>query len=187
MVRSMKRIARPVRARAALAALVSALALVAGGCGGDGNPSTTEWADGVCRAISDWGSSVEGAARSVTEGGLSQDGIQNAVDELRSATDTFVDDIESLGRPDTESGEQAQDAVEELGDELESGVDTIEDAVSNVDGLSGVSAAITTVTDTLGAMASDVQAALQELEALDAQGELQSAFEQADACQSLTD
>ena len=73
------------------------------GCGGDDDsgssdaPSTTEWAQGLCSAIGDWTSSVSSATGSLKGDNLSEEGLKSAVDDVESATDTFVDDMKGLG------------------------------------------------------------------------------------------
>jgi hypothetical protein len=65
------------------------------------------------------------------------------------------------------------------------GVDEIEVAVDGIAGLASIPAALSTVTSTLGSMASDVSSAFSALGDLDARGELEDAFRQSDECDSL--
>ena len=165
------------------------VALVAG-CGGSDSSSsdttaTAEWADGFCSALTTWTTSLKTAAESL-KSDPSKEGLQSATDDVKGATDTFVSDVKGLGKPDTESGQQAKESLDTLAGQLQADVSQIEDAVGNASGVSGVIGAASTVTTTLQSMGTQFQTTLSELEQLDAKGELQDALEQADSCKSLT-
>ena len=115
-----------------------------------------------------------------------EDGIKTAGDDIRSATDTLADDLKGLGRPDTESGQEAKAAIDELATSLETSMQKITDAIDNASGASGLVTAGSTIATTLTEMGSQVSTTGQQLENIDAGGELQSAFEQADSCAGLT-
>src|SRR6202008_5006450 len=94
--------------RAACVAAVAALALLAAGCGGkskssSGSTSASDWADGLCSSISTWSTSVQKATSSV-KGSTTVDSLQSATGDVTKATNKFVDDLQALGTPDTESG-----------------------------------------------------------------------------------
>lgn len=171
-------------------ALVAMVAVLAAGCGSDDSSSdttaATDWANGVCTALSTWTNSLKSTVSSLGVADLNKDGLESAVDDAKSATETMVSDLKALGRPDTESGQEAQDEINTLTDQLTSGVDSIESSVSGASGISGVLSAVSSVTATLKTMGTDVTNALSSLENLDAKGELQDAFSQAEACKSLT-
>ena len=57
---------------------------------------------------------------------LSEEGLKSAADDVESATDTFVEDVQGLGAPDTEAGQKAKESVDQLGDELDSELAKIE-------------------------------------------------------------
>ena len=124
------------------------------------------------------------AADSVTDQGSEdplEDRVETAVADAKDATETLADDLESLGPPDTEAGQQAKESLTTLADELEQDVEAIEDAADANAGLDAVS----TISSTIARMSEQVSATLDELEQLDAGGELADAFEQADSCESL--
>ena len=121
---------------------------LAAGCGGDdggGGSSTTEWADGVCSAITTWSESITSTADSLRGGNLTEDELRNAVDDFESATSDFVDDLTGLEAPDTESGEQAKESLDELSANVEQNVSTMKSAVDDASGASEVLEAISTV------------------------------------------
>ena len=167
--------------------LVLVLAVLAAGCGSSSEPlSPAEWADGVCSAITTWKSSVTSSADSLKGGNLTQDSLKSAADNVSSATDTLESDLKDLGKPDTESGQQAQDSIDQLSSDLTTGSDSIKTAVDGVTDLSGVPAAATTIGTTLQTMQSQVTSTVNSLKQLDAPGELQTAFQQSSACQQLS-
>jgi uncharacterized protein YoxC len=173
--------------------LVVALVAVslAVGCGGDDDSgssdtsSTAEWAQGFCSAISDWTNSVSSATGSLKGEDLSEEGLKSAVGDVESATDTFVDDVKGLGKPDTEAGQKAKESLDQLAEDMDNEVAKIKSATDGASGVSGVLAAVSTVTGTLSTMSQQIASTVSELEQIDARGELEDAFTQADACKDL--
>jgi hypothetical protein len=163
--------------------------LLAGGCGDDesssGTTSTTQWADDLCSAISTWTNSVKSAGESLKGGSLSKESLTGAADEIKAATGTFADDLGGLGTPDTEAGQQAQDSIDTLSSDIEKDVDEIERALDDASGVRGAGAALTTISRTLTTMTDQISSTFSDLERLDAGGELEDAFRQADSCSSL--
>lgn len=176
---------RPGR-RAAAAALVAGVALVAAGCGGDGESPTTKWAGDLCTAISTWRSDVEGTVSSL-ESNPTRAGLRQAADDAQASTQTLIDTVRGLGAPpDTESGSQARTAVEALSNELETGVATIHSAVEDVTDVQSALAAASTVSTTVTTISSQVSATLDELSSLrDVDNELRQSFSEADACDGV--
>ena len=170
------------------AALILIVVALAAGCGSDSSePETaTDWANGVCTALNTWVDDVTAAADPLKSGDLSKGSLEDAADAVGSATSSLESDLKDLGKPDTEAGQQAKDAVDELSSALQAGVDSIKTAVDDVSGVSGVVTVVTTIGTTLATMQSQVTSAFTTLKGLDAQGELQDAFEQASACQQLS-
>ena len=76
--------------------------------------------------------------------------------------------------------------VESLADSVDAEKQQVEDAVDGASGLSGIASAVSTVASSVATMVDDVQGAVDELRAIDASGELESAFEQAPACDRYT-
>jgi uncharacterized protein YoxC len=176
--------------RLALVATLLVTAVLAAGCGSDESSSdtssTTDWAGNLCTAVSTWTTALTSSVQSLQGGNVSRDALESTADDVKSATDTLIDDLKSLGKPDTEAGEQAKESIDQLTDELEQEVDTIEGAVDDVSGVSGVVSAVSAVSGALGSMGTQLTSTLSDLEQLDAKGELQSAFEQSASCQELT-
>ncbi len=164
------------------------LAVLAAGCGSKSSQptSTADWANGVCSAFTTWKSSITSSVDALKGGNLSQDSLQSTADEMRSATETLESDLKDLGKPDTQAGQQAKDSLDQLSSDLKTDTDSIKTAVDGVSDLSGVASAAATVSTALGTMQSQVTSTVNSLEQLDAQGELQTAFQQSSACQQLS-
>jgi hypothetical protein len=170
---------------------VPLLALLAGallaGCGGsdDETSGASEWASSVCSAATTWTESVSAAAASLQGGNLSENNLENAVDDVTDATKTFADELQDVGQPDTEDGQQAKDALDQLGKDVEDGVQELEDAVDSASGGTGLLDAIAQISSTLATMSRQVTGVVDELEQLDPAGELDDALNNAAECSSL--
>jgi hypothetical protein len=162
--------------------LIGAFAL--SGCGGDdGNETTSpKWADSLCTDLGQWKSSMESVAASFGGGNLSQEQVQDAVNEAASATEMLVGNLQDLGRPDTEAGQEAEDAVNQLADELQTDIGEAERAAAGAD----TAQAASSIRDTFTTAQNQVTSAVTGLEQLDPQGELTSALEQSDRCRDLS-
>jgi methyl-accepting chemotaxis protein len=179
---------RPVnRLRGLLIVPVAAAAFLAAGCGGgnDETPSAVDWANSVCQAVSTWTSSIASIGQTVQQN-PTEESLKTAGDDVKSATETLSDDLKNAGTPDTESGSQAKDAVDQLTSNLDDGLQKIETAIEDASGVSGALTAVSTVSSTLATMGNQVVATFQQLEQIDAHGELNDAFGQADACAGVT-
>jgi hypothetical protein len=175
-----------MRRSLALAVVLGVTALAAGCGGSDDTPSAESWADDVCSAISTWRSSISDAAQSVSGGDITKESVDDAIGDMKDATNTLTDDLKDLGPPDTDAGDQAKAEADKLSDQLQDGVQKIEDATKNVSGASAMLSAVSTITGTLATMTSQVTAAFSSLQDIDAAGELQDAFKNADSCQGLS-
>lgn len=180
--------------RLAFAAVpVAFLALLAAGCGGSSSSSsstssddttpTDQWASSVCTAITDWTDSLSSSVASLQSGGLSKDALQGVASDAQSSTQTLVDDLKGLGKPDTAAGAEAQSTLNSLADDLQKDVDEIS---STVDGSSNTVSMIATVSSTVVTMGNQLSSTFTQLQNLDAKGELKTAFESADSCSKLT-
>jgi len=186
---------RPLRRRGLTVALVVlAVAAMTAGCGGSDDESTTsaevsataEWADGLCSAISTWQGELSSIAGQFTDASsLTEDGLQSAADDAKGATDTFVDDLEGLGTPDTESGEEIRSSVDELRRTVQTEVDSIETAVGDVSSLADVPTAVTTATASIKTMSTALTSTITKIEDADAQGEVKDAIDDSPDCASV--
>lgn len=169
------------------AALLAVALMLAAGCGGDeGDDATTEWANSVCTDLSSWVTSIQSTVNGLTDKGLNvqKSDIDTAIDDAKTATDDLVDNLDKLGPPDTEAGQQAKDQLTELGSALSEQVDTVEQAsASNA----GTLQLAQTVAAAASASAAAAKSTFESMQSLEAGDELKNAFDDADACTTLRD
>lgn len=169
--------------RGFLRVILAGVVLAAAGCGsgskGAQSLTPSDWANGMCSAITTYRGSLTDATKSVRSN-PSKAGLQDAADAINSATDTFVSDVKALGKPNTTAGEQAKTTVDTLSTNLGTDTTTIQDAAGT--GVQRISA----VTGALATAQTQVTTALTSLQGVDAKGELSDAFAQAPACASMT-
>ncbi len=168
--------------------LVAFLALVSTGCGGDDEPEATateEWANSLCTTITSWKDELERIGDDVTSS-PSTEGLEQAADDVRTATDDFVEELRDLGGPDTESGDAIEDAVQEFADTAEAEKAKVEEVVDDISGLGDITSALSAVSGSLQTMATALDTLFDTFDAEDPGGEVQTAVEQSPACDELT-
>ena len=178
-------------------AAVLAAVLVVAGCGGGGGSTTsgttttalqsaTEWAGGFCGAFSTWVSSMQSTARDLGST-PTKENLQAAGDDVSSANETLVDDLQALGEPDLPRGEEAKDVVEKLSSQINDDSDEISNALEDVSTVSDIVNAASVVGTTLAKLQSQVQNAVSDLKAIapDEDNSLKQAFADAPACTDL--
>ncbi len=180
-----------MRVRWTATLVVSALALVAAGCGGSDEESesdpTAAWAAGFCSAVTSWTDSLQDVTTQFTDtSNLSEEGLQSAAEDVRTSTEQLVDDLRGLGAPDTDSGAEIESSLDSLSTTLETEAGEIETSVEGISGITGLPSAITAVTNSLSAMGSAFAATLQTIESADVGGELQSALEESPECADIS-
>lgn len=173
------------------AVAVLAVAGVAAGCGGGDSESetspTAEWADGFCGAVTDWTNELQTITQQFSDtSNLSQDGLQSAAGDVRSATQTLIDDLKDLGAPDTDSGQEVKSSLDTLSTTLDTETSTIEDTADGVSSIADVPSAISKISTSLGALGTAFSETLQTIEDADASGELQSALQDSPECADIT-
>ena len=166
--------------------------LVAAGCGGEEESASEAWAGDFCSAAADWRSSLdEIVSQFQSPSDLSADSVRGAVDDGLDATSTFVDEVESLGPPETESGQEAAGIVDSMTSTIESTADDLRSEFdSESDSLSQLLAKLSGAAGQIEQMVQDLQGSLQQLETLEPAGELGDALEGNEDCaaaQSGTD
>lgn len=174
--------------RTLAAVTVVLLALVVAGCGSSDEDPTVAWADGVCSALTTWNDSVTAARDSFQDAGsVSPESVKAALDDVVAATAQLGDDLEAVGAPETEAGDQAQQIVTDLSDSLSEGADTLQTTIDEAGdaGLGGILESLQTISTTLGSMAVAVGTAFSSLQELDPQGELQGAIDSAESCETF--
>jgi len=168
--------------RTGLVLLVSAL-LLAAGCGGADESSAEAWADDVCGSLNGWFADVDTALEGLTDEGLqlNRADVDDAGEAVGDATDELGNELDELDPLETESGQEAEKVVSDLRETLRDDVEAIREALSGDSPLEAVSAVATA----LSSAEASLQESVDALAELDAGGELESAFEDADSCDEL--
>jgi hypothetical protein len=171
-----------------LAAIVLvSLALVAAGCGGDDGTETsspTEWAEAFCGATNTWLDELQRIGSDLTSSPTAE-GLEQAAEELDTATDAYVDEVEGLGGPDTEGGDEIEEATQEFTDAVDEQKAEVDEAVEDASDATGVAGALAAVGGAVQALGGALQTLLQTIENADVSGELETAFEDAEACSEI--
>jgi phage-related protein len=173
---------------------VALAALLVAGCGGgssssSSSPSPQDWADSLCSSITTWSNSVRTAGESLKSGSLSKDDLKKTTSEIKSATNTFADDLKSLGKPNTDAGQQAKDAIDKLSTQVNDDVDQLQSAVTGAVATGttkGAVSAASSIATTLSTMSTQIGSAASKLQQADAKGDLEQGFRDAPACKKLS-
>jgi hypothetical protein len=178
--------------KGALALLVLGATLVAAtGCGGDDEPPAEAWANDVCTAISDWRTTIEGIVSDLQSQLTSPDAgaaVKDAIASGVDATTQLKDELQGIGPPETEAGEEAKQALDDFADQAAQTADDVEAQAQKLPDSGSVSELLSQLTPmaaSLESLAREGQSQLQDLEQLDPSGEIQDGVDNAEACQSL--
>lgn len=167
----------------ALLICVVGLLVLAGGCGGDEDESAGEaWAGDFCSAAGDWRATLDeivGQFQSPSD--LSADSVRGAVDDGLDATQTFLDELDSLGSPETEGGQEAAEIVDSMKSTIQTTADDLRgEFESDTDSLPELLAKLGQASGDLEQMVQELQGSLQQLETL----ELGDALETNEDCEA---
>jgi hypothetical protein len=174
----------------ALLTVVISLALMAAGCGGGDDESSAtpvdDWAEGFCTAITTWTGQLEQAVKPLRNlSSVSRDKVEQAGAEIRTATDQFTDDLQGLGTPETDAGDEARQAVDDFKTTIDDDLDDIEQAVEGTSGVTGIKDAVTAITSSLTSMQQAFNKMVKSIRTTDSERKLRTAFEEADACGTI--
>jgi uncharacterized protein (DUF3084 family) len=166
---------------------VIVLAAAASACGSsnDTQSQTEDWADGMCNALVDWQNNVRAAGEEVSKGNLTKSSLEDAANGVADANKQLRDDLDSLGKPPTETVDKAKSALTQLSQELSTNVQKIRDALDSVSG-TDVSSAVTATAGAVQAMSQDLQSTASQLKALESDDSWSKAFKSSDSCQQLS-
>ena len=182
-MRAADHVGRAVTARRAAA--LGAVVLLAAGCGGSDESSVEGWANGVCEASNDWRESLSDAAEELRAGPTTRDDLEAAGEDISEATEEFAEELRDLGRPETETGQEAQEILDRLSASIEQNKATLESEIAGASGLQGAVDAATAVASALTVMGAQLQSTFEQLQQLEPTGELSEAFESSEACDEL--
>ena len=178
-----------MRSAVALALLVVTLGLVAAGCGGDDEPEATatqEWAEGFCTAATTWTGEIERIAEELADlSSFSSEALEDAAQEADDATSAFVDEVQDLDAPETESSQVVEDSIDALADTVEAERGQIEEAADDISGIADIASSGAEIASSVSAMLTALQQTLEAIENAEVGSEVQTAFEQAPACDNV--
>ena len=113
--------------RSTLAALSIGFVLaLAAGCGGD-DAGAEAWAGDVCSSVQEWRENLTSLVVDAQVEGLSAESVRTAIDGGVEATQRLRDQLEDLGPPDTEAGDEIEQELDELADEVVEQVEAARD------------------------------------------------------------
>ena len=166
-----------------LLAPILLLALVlAAGCGGEEESSSEAWTNDFCSTAADWRSSLEDiVGQFQNPSDLNADSIQGAIDDGLEATETFVDDVESLGPPETEARQEAAGILDSMTSSIKTTADELRSTFEGADSLQDIVAQAGQAASQIGQLEQELQSSLDQLENLDT-GELKDELESNDDC-----
>ena len=156
----------------------------------DGPLTTEEWADEVCKSLSDWRTSITSLA-DVSGESLTADTLREKLDDAGDATNELVTRLRGLGAPDLEAGDELQQQLDDSAEELESKYDALRDSaeeaadappsefLQQLAGLASDFAALQTAISTTVSSLQDADVGEES------KAELEQAFADAPSCQSL--
>jgi hypothetical protein len=155
-----------------------------------GQPSATTWADSVCTSFTTWRSSITGIS-DATGDALTPESLQQSLADATTATETLVDDLQELGPPEIDSGEDLKQQLDSAAGQIKSSFDTLRqgaEAATEADSpadflqeLAALAPQFQALLDTISTTVDDLQANVGE----DAKAGLQQAFESSSSCQQL--
>jgi hypothetical protein len=155
----------------------------------DDSSEATAWASSVCTSLGEWRTEISSLA-DVNADDLTAEGLQAKLDEAESATDDLVAELQALGRPDLDAGDEAEEQLDETASELQERYESLKAAVEEALDADSPTAFL----QALAALAPEFQALLDQVRQTisslgstvgDAADELEQAFEDADSCREL--
>ena len=179
--------------RAALAVLVLGAALVAAtGAAATTSRPPRPGRTTSARASSDWRTSIEGIVSDLQSQLTSPDAgaaVKEAIASGVDATTQLKDELQDIGPPETEAGDEAKKALDDFADQAAQTADDVQAQAEKLPDSGSVTellGQLTPIAASLESLAREGQSQLQDLESLDPSGEIQDGVENAEACQSLT-
>jgi len=156
----------------------------------NGQPTTEEWANSICTSLGDWRDSINSLA-DVGGQQLTPDLLREKLGDAEDATTQLAQELRDAGTPDTEAGDQLREQLDSSTEKLESSFD---DLKQSADEAAAAPAAeflqkLAALASSFAALQSEIAQTVTTIENADvgdeAKAELQQAFSDAPACQSL--
>jgi hypothetical protein len=176
-----------VRTVFALAMCLSAVALVAAGCGSSHSDKKANeaYANGVCAAIGSWASEVKSIA-TVPTGGVTKASLDAKLSQFEAATKNLVSQIKAVPPPNTSEGQAAKKQVDQLAAQVEATSAAVKSAAAKLPAnatVAQLASSLSKLVPQFQTLKSSAQSTVKTLQS--AGGSLASAFESARACKKL--
>jgi hypothetical protein len=166
----------------AILTCATAVILLAAGCGGEEESPSEAWANDFCSAAADWRTSLDdivGQFQSPAD--LNAESIQGAVDDGLEATQSFVDEVEGLGAPETEAEQEVAGIVDSMTTAVQSTAEDLRATFEGAESLQDLLAQAGTAASQVGELEQELQSSLDQLESIET-GELGSELESNEDC-----
>ena len=167
--------------------LLSALALVAAGCGGGNSDKKANeaYANGVCTAVGSWTTEVKSLA-TVPTSGITKASIDAKLSQFETATKKLISQIKAVPPPNTSEGQTAKKQVDQLAAQVQATSAAVKSAASKLPAnptLAQIVSELSKVVPQFQTLKSSAQSTLKTLQS--AGGSLASAFKSEKACKQL--
>jgi hypothetical protein len=174
--------------RSTLAALsIGCVLVLAPGCGGD-DDGAEAWAEDVCSSVQEWRENLTSLVLDAQMEGLSVESVTTAIDGGVEATRRLRDQLDDLGPPDTEAGDEIERELDELADQVVEEVEAAQaqaEALPEDQSVGELIDSLTSIADGLQSVVGDVQQTFADIQELEPGTELEDAFQSSEDCQSL--
>jgi hypothetical protein len=174
--------------RSFIAALsLGCLLTLAAGCGGE-ESGPEAWVEDVCSSVQEWRENLTSLAVDAQVEGLSPETVMTAIEGGVEATRRLRDQLDDLGPPDTEAGDEIERELDELADSV---VETVEEARDRAEALPEDQSvpelieSLMSIARDLQSVVGEAQGTFSELQELEPGTELEEAFQGSEDCQNL--
>lgn len=160
---------------------------------GDGSSqdSPAAWADSVCTSLASWRGSITSLA-DVSGGTLTPESLREKLDEAQVATSELVAQLEELGPPEVENGDEVEQALDDAAAGLRRSYESLQAAASDAataEDQGDFIRALALLGDDFQSLLSQVQDTVATLRSAslfgEASAELEQAFADAVSCRQL--
>jgi len=168
--------------------LLSALALVAAGCGGGGNSdkkANEAYASGVCTAIGSWTTEVKSLA-TVPSGGITKASVDAKLSQFETATRKLISQVKAVPPPNTSEGQTAKKQIDQLATQVQATSAAVKSAAAKLPANATVAQIVSELSKLLPqfqTLKSTAQSTVNTIQS--AGGSLASAFKSESACKQL--
>lgn len=166
---------------------LSALALVAAGCGGGNSDKQANeaYAKNVCTAIGTWETEVKSLA-TVPSGGITKASVNGKLTQFETATNTLISQVKAVPTPNTSGGQAAKKQITQLAAQVQATSAALKSAASTLGAnpsLVQIMSALSKLVPQFQKLQSTTQSTVQTIQS--AGGSLASAFKSEGACKQL--